>query len=113
MRLSEWKVKLTRYSDALPRSPFAPWGTASKRLGWYQGYNDVKHDRDREAAQGKLTPLLSALGAVYILVMAQFGEYGVQDHSDFSADSPTYPNSTQYVPPFRDVVKGWIAKPFF
>jgi hypothetical protein len=79
---------LSSYSINLPiwngptriLSPFAAWGSG-RPLPWYQAYNASKHDRHEEFKRANLDSLISAVGALLIILSAQFrGE-------DFSAEA--------------------------
>ncbi|WP_185753096.1 hypothetical protein [Pseudomonas fluorescens] len=77
LRLDEWSVKLKNYPSYPVIYPFKGWsaeeGETTKSLGWYDSYNAVKHDREGEFEKATLHTLISALGAVHIMLVAQWG----------------------------------------
>src|SRR5690606_24423386 len=75
MRLHEWQVALDAYVPTTYRKPFGAWKT-THRLPWYVDYNKVKHDREIEFRRATLGNLVDAMSAVYVLLMAQFFQYG-------------------------------------
>ena len=77
MRLADWEIAFGNYDDFKAIRPFHPWaaGSPGTPLAWYQAYNAVKHDREAEFAQGTLEHVLSACAAVYVMVIAQFGQF--------------------------------------
>lgn len=88
----------------MPRTrPFAAWKTG-KSPAWYRAYNNVKHDRELHFEHATLGHLVEALGAVHILIVGQFGKYGVQGISysepyHFDEQPPIFPLKDLYVPP--------------
>lgn len=120
MRLSAWSVSLRNHPDLQPMAPFAGWQESqpTASLDWYDAYNSVKHDRERNFARATLRHAVTAVAAAYILVNAQFGEFDIRHYlglDEFQlAASPRWALSEQYVPPQvggQDL--GWIPKPWF
>lgn len=109
LRLEEYGVVL----DIMPwlglLSPFEGWykDTPTKSLVWYDAYNAVKHDRERNFKQAKLVHVINSVVACYIMLCAQYGNDFVEDW--VSSGSPFFnlvkkPNwdvDELYVPPFR------------
>ena len=72
-RLSEYEVTLMLCSPPWTMRPFADWKTPQGRLGWYQAYNAVKHDRSREFRRASLANVLDAVAGLLVILYAQFG----------------------------------------
>jgi hypothetical protein len=80
--------RLSAYEAALPlwlgnrrtRHPFAAWQSGGT-LTWYQAYNKSKHDRHGNFSKATFDHLLDAMGALVILLSAQFHdeEYSPND----------------------------------
>jgi hypothetical protein len=89
-------------------SPFRNWDKAAPTasLSWYDAYNGVKHDREREFERATLENLANGLAACAIMLMAQFGwlglgyvqneEQGLLSYFSFVA-MPDWPLSEQYI----------------
>jgi hypothetical protein len=75
MKLSEYEV--LSYGFKYP--PFAPFSSFSNDIRenrspeWYRAYNNVKHNRTEKFNQASLDNVIQAVGAVYVLLVAQFG----------------------------------------
>jgi hypothetical protein len=56
-------------------SPFSEWSleAPTRSLAWYHAYNEVKHDRERHFKSATLANALSAVSAVLIICLAEFG----------------------------------------
>ena len=46
-------------------------------LSWYADYNAVKHNREEEFERANLLCAFQALSAVAVMLVAQFGPYGL------------------------------------
>jgi len=112
-RLPEYKVLFDRWSTHHEFKPFADWNvTTYAPLAWYQGYNNVKHDRYNNFKQANLENLMNALAALLSILFAQCGEqlaYGfvnvlsasqetqaLLDIKPFTIFAPTFPEAEQY-----------------
>ncbi|MEE9339827.1 MAG: hypothetical protein V3U87_17280 [Methylococcaceae bacterium] len=75
MRLHEYEVSCYGF-DYPPFYPFSEFKN-SKRCKrspkWYRGYNSVKHNRSLKFEHASLGNAIQAVGAVYTLLVAQFG----------------------------------------
>ncbi|MFS0827637.1 hypothetical protein [Pseudomonas phoenicis] len=73
LRLTEWKVRLKDYD--LEFQPFRYWNSlqSTKSLSWYNSYNAVKHDREKNFYLSTLGNVLEAAAALHIMQVAQFG----------------------------------------
>lgn len=63
------------------RCPFVAWAS-NDSLGWYQTYNQTKHNRHTKFNNATLDVLLDSVAALVILLAAQF-----QDNTDISGES--------------------------
>jgi hypothetical protein len=86
--------------------PFQAWANGTGQLPWYADYNAIKHDREAEFRRATLKSLVNAMGAVYVLVVAQFGQFGhhtwggrSDPRSDFAIQYPKAPAKEQYIAP--------------
>ena len=73
--LPEWSVELVDYPDYGPISPFSEWNASSptQTIPWYDAYNSVKHNRERNFTSGSTLHLVSSMAALHIQVSAQWG----------------------------------------
>ena len=73
-KLPEYKVTFQRWSTIHEFSPFFTWNTASYApLPWYQGYNNVKHDRYNNFSQASFENLMNAISGLLCILHAQIG----------------------------------------
>lgn len=80
MRLNEYTVELLQYPWIQPFKPFGGWPVSkqfSQALPWYGAYNQVKHDRYSNYSSATLEHCISAVSAIAILLVAQFGSEGL------------------------------------
>lgn len=70
--LSQYKVRIPNWlgSDAI-RTPFVGWGKSAP-LGWYQAYNNTKHDRHLNFKQANFKNLIDAVCGLSALLASQF-----------------------------------------
>jgi hypothetical protein len=54
--------------DPIDLAPFADWTPQTPSLGWYQGYNAVKHNRNTEFPQANLRNVRDAIAALFIVL---------------------------------------------
>lgn len=75
MRLNEYSVRVSPFSQMEPFKPFQDWDrdAPTRSLAWYDAYNKTKHDRENEFAAATLEAAVSAVGACAIMSYAQFG----------------------------------------
>jgi len=50
-------------------SPFQSWQNGYSRLGWWQAYNELKHDRFSHQKQGTLEHAVNALAALFLTII--------------------------------------------
>lgn len=119
MRLSEWSVSLIQYPGLGWLRPFRAWSGARYRpLTWYAAYNKVKHDRELEFSKANLQNLIDAMAAVFIVVVAQFGQFGrrgwhYEERDDFAVKWPLFLGREHYVPPHVQTGAKWHPRPYF
>lgn len=86
MRLDEYSVRL-QHCPWLPAfTPFAGWDKSNptETLTWYDSYNLVKHDREKEFHRATLENAITSVAAAWVMVAAQFGYSGVREFEDLS-----------------------------
>lgn len=74
MRLAAYKQKLRVYKRYAEFAPFDGWVDNNTKPAWYDAYNSAKHDREDKMPEAKLKHAISAVAAVGILMIAQYGE---------------------------------------
>jgi hypothetical protein len=99
-------------------TPFASWnvGNPTASLPWYDAYNAVKHDRERNLGRATMRHAIEAAAAVFIMTVAQFGMGHLQEqtplHPDVfrAEDMPNWPLAECYVRPLQDPAgAGWLG----
>lgn len=118
MRLAAYQVRLTAYPWLGGIAPFTTWTpTAPTRsLGWYDAYNLTKHDRESAFSTATLEHAITAVFAVVVLVVAQYGSPdGLGQRTElsdrFNFDSlPQWEPGDVYIHPYDETV-GWSATP--
>ncbi len=91
-RKIEYSHHLSSYEVGLPlwrggdriMKPFQSW-RESNSLDWYQAYNESKHDRQDAFTKANIKNLLNAVGALLILITAQFGTESFSKGADHLA----------------------------
>lgn len=76
LKLNQYEVSLTQYSNLGIFTPFKEWNEDSPTgsIAWYDAYNQVKHNRSDNIANANLGHLLDAVSAIHILLESQYGE---------------------------------------
>lgn len=105
MRLDQYSVGFRHFPWLSPIRPFAGWAAdkATQSLGWYDAYNGVKHNREREFERANLGNAFAAVSACAVMMAAQFtasiGLGGKSELSDFFkfVETPTWAPSDSYV----------------
>jgi len=86
-------VKISIRSTGLVLKPFESWSNSRPgQLFWWKSYNKVKHDRYSNYADGSLSNLLNALGALYFIESFEFRRIAqpfVDDEEKPVVDVPT------------------------
>lgn len=75
LRLSEWEVAMPLHLRYGPIRPFRSWrpDAPTRSLRWYHDYNETKHDRETNLDRGSLASAIDAVGAAYVMLLAQVG----------------------------------------
>lgn len=74
LRLSDYEVQLSRYTELKSRRPFGSWAVSSENfIEWYQTYNKTMHDRIAHFDKGNIDNLLSAISGVAVFLAAMYG----------------------------------------
>lgn len=119
MRLAAYRVRLTAYPWLEGIAPFASWASAAptQSLGWYEAYNRTKHDREIAFSAATLEHAISAVFAVVVMVVAQYGSpYGLGQRTElsdrFTFDGlPEWTPADVYIYPYDEAV-GWSPTPY-
>ncbi len=68
-KLSEYKLLINPHENTrILLEPFKDWQKWNHSLKWYQDYNLVKHNRQKDFSKANLFNLLSSIGWLYILI---------------------------------------------
>ncbi len=108
MKLDEYAVMFPNYPLLPAFRPYDGWNTDKPTcsLGWYDAYNDVKHNRETQFGRATLHHVFEAISACVIMMAAQFGPVeglgqGSELRSFFHLSGiPDWPLSQYYIPPF-------------
>ncbi|WP_157201094.1 hypothetical protein [Massilia sp. Root351] len=75
MRLGEYVVVFPNFPWLESLRPFKSWneGQPTLSLRWYDAYNAVKHNREKEFERASLLHAFEAVAACAIMLVAQFG----------------------------------------
>jgi hypothetical protein len=141
LALDRWKLSLVMHPGFPQFRPFAGWSATAptRSLRWYSAYNDVKHGREDHFDKATLSNLIHALGAVFVMISAQFGPWlppydgevngsNIPQFSpsslfeqfairrtlwadDFVCDIPVWPLADTYVPPWCESGATWSPVP--
>jgi hypothetical protein len=116
MKLRERRVLFTRVTPARELAPFATWDETrpTESLPWYTSYNATKHNRELHLDRATLGHVIDALGALYLMLMAQFGyeaKQALPSHPFFIEDGPEFDLQRYIQSPFDD--GPWIENRFF
>jgi hypothetical protein len=119
MRLSEYSISFPFYPWISPIRPFEKWGTTgqpTRELDWYDSYNTVKHDREKNFKKATLENAFKAVSACAVMMLAQFGDPNhIEPRSELQyffqpKDVPRWPPSEVYSFPFDH--SGWVPQKF-
>lgn len=119
MQLAAYQVRLTAYPWLAAVAPFATWAPAAptKSLGWYDAYNLTKHDRETAFSSATLEHAISAVFAVVVMVVAQYGSphglgHGTELSDRFSFEGlPKWGPGDVYIYPYEGAA-GWSPAPW-
>ena len=71
-RLGDYAVSLLVWYPKKALKPFHDWNTGTHVLPWYQSYNLVKHDRNKNFQEASLENVLNAITGLYVILFSQF-----------------------------------------
>jgi len=82
LHLSSYRLSLSRYPNYATLSPFSSWNAVSptRSLAWYDAYNSVKHDSESSLHRARLDSAISAVGAILVMLVAQFGPFDIREY---------------------------------
>lgn len=120
LRLNAWSIRLKDYPELGDRMPFESWDEKqpTKSLAWYDAYNAVKHNREKEFHRATFDNVLNAMGALHIMQAAQWGPQVFDRMYDnrftpfFTSTLPKFETSDAYVPRL-DGVEEYTPAPLF
>jgi len=74
LKLADYQVTLLMYPQLSPIAPFAKWSSSkpSQSLHWYDAYNAVKHDREKQFHRATLQYAIEAVVACIVMLEAQY-----------------------------------------
>lgn len=75
MRLDEYEVSFPSFPWMEPIAPFKNWTApnTTQSLGWYDAYNLIKHDREKNFYMATLLHAFYSVAACIVMMYAQFG----------------------------------------
>lgn len=105
LKLRDYAVRFPAFPALDPIRPFEGWGLGDQptaELPWYAAYNAVKHNRESEFEQANLRHAFQAMSACAVMLVAQYGRWGLGFQSDLSAffhlvETPTWPLEDCYI----------------
>lgn len=72
-RLAGYQVEIPDWRGATGvRKPFENWGNQTRHLRWWNGYTDIKHDRQQNFEAANFENCVDAFAAAAALLAAQF-----------------------------------------
>lgn len=107
MKLRERRVLFTRVSPRRELAPFASWDETrpTESLPWYTSYNATKHNREMHLDRATLGHIIDALGALYLMLVAQFGyeaKHALPEHPFYLEDGVEFDIARYIQSPFDD-----------
>jgi hypothetical protein len=116
MKLRERRVLFTRVTPPRELAPFATWDETrpTESLPWYTSYNATKHNREMHLDRATLGHIIDALGALYVMLLAQFGyeaKHALPEHPFYFEDGVEFDIARYIQSPFDD--GPWHQRPFF
>lgn len=115
MRLKDFGVTFPAFPWIDYFNPFEGWDNEkpTQSLPWYDAYNAVKHDRERNFRRATLRYVFHAVAAVAVMLEAQFGSAAKLDSTMELAGAihisirPIWLDSELYLPPVRTSTGGF------
>src|SRR5262249_38508514 len=108
LKLSDYQAVLSMYPQLSPITPFAQWSSQSqsKSLPWYDAYNAVKHDREKQLHCATLQYAIEAVVACIVMLEAQYHPvpawHGHLGHFFRFEKRPQWFDREKYLPPVRE-----------
>jgi hypothetical protein len=120
LKLDQYEVELLKFPLCGRFSPFRGWDASAPTttLAFYDAYNAVKHDREKEFSRATLRHSLEATCACFIMAIAQFGYSSVvqknRDILEFFriAQRPSWSPSEVYCNEAEDFTPSEFKYPF-
>ena len=82
--LTKYKISLVGYANPYKCSPFENWNVdkPAKSLPWYEAYNKLKHDREKNFHLATLENCINAIAANLILFAARYSPMFLYNEND-------------------------------
>ena len=119
LALKSYRVSFPDYPWLDPLAPFADWDAAqpTQSLVWYDAYNAVKHDREKNFENAQLGHAFQAVSACAILLAAQFGRHSSPErhpaHQILQFEqTPEWSPKDAYIPPYGSATSTAVHYPF-
>ena len=109
LKLDDYVVELKMHPNMGVFEPFKGWNVnnPTESLSWYASYNAAKHDRGGNFSRASLGAAVNAIGAVHILLEAQYGKeifnkplYSEYESCFHTKQYPTWEINQVFVPKF-------------
>lgn len=71
LRLDEYELSFYRFPELGSFSPFAEW--RGDKIPWYDGYNKIKHNREKEFPCARLDYAINSIMAFAIVLISKYG----------------------------------------
>jgi hypothetical protein len=82
--LSQYEIRMPYWSgNGKIRKPFAAWAGGTHPLGWYQAYNNAKHDRAGNLAEATLEHVIDAISGLAVVLASQYYIYDFTPNGDY------------------------------
>ena len=82
--LTKYKISLVGYANPYKCSPFENWNAdkPAKSLSWYEAYNKLKHDREKNFPLATLENCINAIAANLILFAVRYSPMSLYNEND-------------------------------
>lgn len=116
LKLSNYSVSFRHHPDLPSICPFNNWNpeNPTKSLEWYNTYNKIKHDREKEFHNSRIQALVNSISACFVMLIAQYGELPIINEmlkNYWRVDkSPDWSMEEKYTKPYKD--NNWIMKKY-
>jgi len=113
LRLSGYSIQMGYFPSIRFIQPFRLWDVSNptKSLDWYDAYNHIKHDREKNFEKATLENAVKSVSAVAVLLAAQYG-YNIPYWKDIIGNffefvnTPSWNFDDCYLPPIEG--RNWI-----